>query len=368
MRPGTTITIRDTPPARSAPTDTGTLFAIGETATVPATQPVTIRSITEYETAFGDRTGDGIVMYDAVDVYLREGGSHVVVYAVGTLDDTTLADALDALPSLLGPGQVIAPGALTTELHTILLTHAEATNRIAVLDAPDDATASDLLDLAAAVQNVTGSARGALFAPWAVVPGLASGVSRTVPYSAIAAAQMAVVDAAGNPNVPAAGVPGESRYATGLAAVFTDAERDDLNDAGVNLAKLVYGGVRTYGFRTVSADTDWSLLNNSRLLMAVVAHTEGVAERFVFSQLDGKGRKISEFGGDLTGVLIPLWQAGALYGDTARDAFRVDVGSAVNTAETIAAGELRAVLYMRMSPFAEQVKVEIVKVATTSAV
>jgi hypothetical protein len=41
----------------------------------------------------------------------------------------------------------------------------------------------------------------------------------------------------------------------------------------------------------------------------------------------------------------------------------VDVGPAVNTLESIAAGILRAVVGLRMSPFAELVIVEIVKVA-----
>ena len=59
--------------------------------------------------------------------------------------------------------------------------------------------------------------------------------------------------------------------------------------------------------------------------------------------------------------------AGALYGPEPSDAYSVDVGPAVNTEETIANGELHAVLRVRMSPFAELVVIEIVKYPTTEA-
>lgn len=374
MRPGTEISKRDTAPARSAPTDTGVLFAIGNTTTQPVTQPVEIRSIAEYEASFGERGGAGIALYDAIDVYLREGGSRVYVVGLdgpgedSVIDPDQLDDALALLTAELGPGQLVCPEANTSAEHAVLIAHVEATNRIAVLDAPSDADATDLATLAAANQNTQGSHRAALFAPYAVVPGLAPSTTRTVAYSAVAAAHMARIDAVGNPNIPAAGENGKARYAVSLSASFTDTEREELNDAGVNLAKVVYGSVRTYGFRTITSDIDWQLLNNARLLMDVTAKSGEVAERFVFSQLDGKGTTISDFGAQLTAELIPLYDAGALYGDTPDEAFLVDVGDAVNTPTTIADGELRAILWLRMSPFAELVSVEIVKVATTDAV
>jgi hypothetical protein len=97
--------------------------------------------------------------------------------------------------------------------------------------------------------------------------------------------------------------------------------------------------------------------------MQIVAKAEAIAENYVFAQIDGRRVKISQFGADLTGMLVPYYESGALFGDTVDDAFYVDVGPAVNTLESIAAGILRAVVGLRMSPFAELVIVEIVKVA-----
>ena len=70
----------------------------------------------------------------------------------------------------------------------------------------------------------------------------------------------------------------------------------------------------------------------------------------------------------LRAMLVPFYESGALYGETAEDAFEVNVGQQVNTPETIAAGELHAVLEVRMSPFAEKVVIEIVKVDPTVAI
>jgi hypothetical protein len=84
--------------------------------------------------------------------------------------------------------------------------------------------------------------------------------------------------------------------------------------------------------------------------------------------MDGRGKKIAQFGSELSGMLAGFYDVGALYGDTVDAAFQVDVGSSVNTPTTIANGELHAVLKVKMSPFAELVVIEIVRVALTEAI
>jgi len=60
---------------------------------------------------------------------------------------------------------------------------------------------------------------------------------------------MARADAAGNPNQPAAGVHGIARWALAPSRTFTDDQYDALNEAGVNMARVVYGTLRLYGYR-----------------------------------------------------------------------------------------------------------------------
>lgn len=485
-RPGTRIVSRESPPARSAPTDTGVWFVVGLSdrgGPEDVTDPV--RNLDEFERRFGGRVNYS-VLYDAVETYFREGGSRLYMSRVVgpaaavasvVLDDGAAADtlridaesagewangaadglsvevvagsaaetfvlivrlggdeverspdladkaaaiawsldsdyirAVDEAPAAgdpavvaatnlaggaddrasvtdaewaaalarfnkdLGPGQVSAPGRTTAVGHQQLKDHQAANNRWAVLDPPDVPTAAGNQAAANNARAQGGNNRGAFIAgPWITVPGLVAGTSRTVPPSALIAALVSRNDGANrSPNEPAAGDLGIARWATGLSQPgWTDAEREALNNSGFNVIRMLYGSVRVYGWRSLVdsvAEPDWINAGNARLYMAIAAEAEVIAERFLFDELDGRGLTISAFGGELTGMLLPYYEAGSLYGESPGEAFYVDVGQQVNTPETIANGELRAVLALRMSPFAEEVTIEIVKVKTTEDV
>jgi hypothetical protein len=364
-RPGVVVTSRAEPPPRSAPTDVGMAFLVGATET--GADVKTVQSFLQYTTEFGARAGF-VETYDAAEAFFQEGGAKLTVARMATGDDAGLDAALALLTKDLGPGQVFVANSVVGDAaatHTALLDHAAATNRIALLHAAPDATAAELEAVADGLSATVNARYGALFAPAAVCPGVTSAATRDVPFSALEAGIMARNDASYTPNVASAGANGQSRFAVDLTARFTDAERESLNDSGVDIARIVYGGVRAYGYRTLaSEDTGWHLLSNARLNMEIVAKAEEIGERYLFTQIDGRRVTISQFGADLSGMLVPYYEAGSLFGDSVDDAFYVDVGPAVNTLESIAAGNLRAIVGLRMSPFAEFVVIEIVKVAT----
>lgn len=392
MRPGVDVISRALPPPRSAPTDTGVAFVVGITGGAGTDPYALVHSMTEYEAVFGPRTG-GPAVYDWADVYFREGGAKLYVARTdvalgGTRSsrssksdadaptvaalDPTIQTALDALTKDLGPGQVaIADATLAADVanQSALTAHAAATNRVALLSCADG-TAAQLIAAGTALQTDANGRYGALFAPSAVVPGVVAGTTRTVPYSAVEAGIIARNDLTYTPNQPAAGVLGQALYAIDVSGRYTDQEYSDLNDAGVNAVRLIYGGVRTYGYRACVdpiATPTWLMFGWARLNMAITAQAESIGENYVFSQLDGRRRTISQFGGELSAMLAPFYDAGALYGPTPQDAYDVNVGTTVNTEATIANGELHAILSVRMSPDAEWVVIEIVKVASNQA-
>jgi phage tail sheath protein FI len=260
-----------------------------------------------------------------------------------------------------------------------LLNQAQAANKFALLDGadtPSDTTLSAEADAIRASVDLTSLSEtfGMLLAPWHVISGLTTGTTRTVPPSAIAAGLIARSDGRyNNPNLPAAGANGESSITLSLSQPsWADAAREALNDAGVDVFRDVYGGFRLYGYRTL-ADTNnldsaaWINAGAARLRMAIIADLEAISEQFLFSQLDGKGLKIAEFNGALTGKLQGYWSRGSIYGDSASEAFAVDTGPTVNTPATLANNELHAVVGLRVSPFAELAYVEVVKVPITEA-
>lgn len=476
--PGTSIIELASSPPRSAPTETGVLFATGISDEGPSDRAILCRSLDEYISHFGARTIAGM-LYDGVETYFRVGGSKLYVsrvvspgavtatvnlpdagaavslvyhapssgaagnnYSIAVLapdvagfklqilkngvpvaTSTDLADQNSAVawaagagygtltlgasglnPAVaaarpaaggnddrtgileaqwtaalanftkdLGPGQVAAFGRTTLAAQSALLAHAKANNRVALIDLADTGVAGTLVTAAAALKSDPNSRYGAAFAPWAKVPGVVAGQIRTVPYSAVQAGLIARSDISNSPNVPAAGENGQADWVLDLSQpAWDDNTRNNvLNANGVNVAIVKYGGVRTYGYRTLTdpvVNPNWVEFSNVRLYMAIAALGDAIAERYVLSQIDGKGRKIGQFGGELTGMLVPFFEEGSLYGDTPSEAFNVDVGPQVNTVQSIQARQLKAVIALRMSPFAEDVILELVKTAITEAV
>ena len=370
--PGTSIVQRDAAPPLTLPTDTGVLFIAGTAASGPKNTPVLIETAAAAASAF-PRTG-GEALYDRLEGYFRNGGRKAYALRIDTGADATAADseivaALAAFEADLGPGQValalsVAP---SDAAQTALMEHANSHNRISVPQFTDTADVEALVDELEALYSKTGADQSAAFVDWAILPGIAGGTTRTIPYGIVAAGLMARQDALTHPNVPAAGQRGIANV-LGLTQARSQANRDALYAARGNCARTVGGQVRTYGYRTLAsplAAPTHSMLSNVRLDMAITAKAEDIAERYVFAQIDGQGITLGQFGADLAAMLSAYYEAGALWGRTADEAYRVDVGSTVNTPEALARGEIRAVLSIRRSPFAEAVVVEIVKTAIT---
>lgn len=321
-----------------------------------------------------------VTVTDAVASALDPAVAAAAALTGGTDDHASATDAnwrtaLALFTRDLGAGQVAVPGRTTTIGHTDLLQHAADYGRTALLDLADTATVSTLTTEAATLRALATAGKGGAFAPWAVIPGVTAGTTRTVPYSAVQAGITARGQAQGldDGEAIAGPVKGRAQYAIGLSqAAWTDAQRGTLNDAGVNVARLdpVYG-VLTYGNRTLADPSTKPLeveLSARRVVARIAAAGDDVIKRYVYAQIDGKGLKLAELAGQLKGeVLRPLYDAGALYGDTPEDAYGVDVGPAVNTPQTIANRELHAVIAVRISPNAERVVLEIARAATTEA-
>lgn len=309
----------------------------------------------------------------AGDVSLAGGADGTLPVAEG---DDSFGNALDAIPKTLGPGQLLAPGRSDVESHSLMLLHCQGRNRYALLDGAATDGVTELTSAAAALRGSEQDRYGMLWGPWAIIPGIAQGTQRTVPWSAIQAGLIARNDKAGNPNQAAAGTWGSSLYALGLTQAFTESECEQLLYAGVCTARTVYNEIQAYAFRSLSSQSgsnyQWWQANWGRLAMAIVAQGERVGQSFVFSQLDGRGLTIAAFGGQLGAVCKEFLDDGALFTDPDANgdpttAYRVNVGPAVNTVESLSDGKLIAVLSVRMSPHAELVQIYIVKTDITVA-
>jgi hypothetical protein len=292
-----------------------------------------------------------------------------------SITNTSWQNALNNLGTGLGPGILFLPGVTTPAIYNMAAEAARVQYRVVFLDAADTPTASTLIATVKGIVDGTNKrARfAALFAPWINIPGLASNTVRKIaPSSAVAGLFCRNMAAGLSANDPAAGDNGVLRTALDLTQVYTDSDREDLNDNGVDIIRDMYGQRKVYGWRTVVdpiGDPRWINLGNSIMHRQIVAIAGAVGERFIFKQIDGKGQLISSFGAALEAeVCMPLFMSGSLFGDSTTEAYKVDVGPSVNTNATIAANELHAIIAVKMSPFGEQVNIEIVKYLVTDVI
>jgi len=153
---------------------------------------------------------------------------------------------------------------------------------------------------------------------------------------------------------------GVVRDALGVSAVFSDADADDLYDAGANVLRPVGGVVTLTGYRSVGVDPIWRQLNIGRLTMEISARIASLMYQYLGAPIDGQGILLSQIGGDVTGYLLDLYNANALYGATAEDAFAVVADFTNNTPETIAAGEVHVNVAITASSAAEQIVINVV--------
>jgi hypothetical protein len=360
-RPQVIVNVTTAIPRRGAATATGTAFFATTGGTGP-TAPVRLFSQAAAETAFG--AGPFATW---VGDTLAEGTPEVVaVRAAAALADPTEAEwttALNTFTATFGPGQVAIPGQATAAAHAALVAHQAASGRTALLDGDVTPTVAELTTPTTTHAGAAGARGAAVFAPW-VPYTAANGTNRDVPASVLAAALAARGDAAlGHTNHAPAGDQGRGagllRGANSLTTVFSNADHDTLNDAGVNLFVNTPSGPMLYGWQSMSTDPRFAQLNTGRLIMQLRTGLSDVVQRFLFRQIDGQGHLYAEVEGALRGYLTPLWQAGALFGAEADDAFDVEVAG-VNTAADAAAGRLNAAVEIRASQHTERITIDVV--------
>jgi hypothetical protein len=363
------IRTRTAPPARGAPGEIDTLFVVASDLGIPAGEATLVRNIGDYAVAGGTRTGDALT-YDGLDNFFREGGKRA--YVAGPDIDT----AVPLFTEDLGGGQLVAWATSQSATNMgKLLDAAAASMRFALLDsaAADDDIAA-LTAAGAKIPQTGNESYGAMFGPWVTIPpptGVLGATERQVPASSTVAGLIARSDSLGNPNRAPAGRDFPLQYASDLPTVMTDADTATLRDAGINPLRQKFGLLVLDGFQTsIASDPDdpfWQA-NVGRARMWLQWQAMNVGLNYEYKPIDGRGRLTSALENDLNFVCKSLWDANGLFGDSASDAYAVHVGASINTTETVAYGELHAVVEARFSLHARLVVIELVSVPITGRV
>jgi len=132
---------------------------------------------------------------------------------------------------------------------------------------------------------------------------------------------------------------GKLRGALELELVPDENDQNVLNPVGVNCLRRFQGqGIVIFGARTLSADPDWKYISVRRLFNFIEKSILQSTRSKVFRNNDY--RLWSTLTTDITDFLEDQWKNGAMPGNSAAEAFFVNIGAPLTTQADIDAGRL----------------------------
>lgn len=237
-----------------------TLFVAATANTV--WPPIGVGSVSEYESVYGQLAGAGTDHgHAAARLFFANGGQTLYVIDPQGTAPGDFADALAAsldlpvdLVALPGAACCIASPDDHAAIMATLIEHVDASpNRFGLADAPLDSDRDALL----AYRGLLSSEHAGLYAPWLVLPGIEPEDAVTVPAASAVAGVISRIDRQeGIFTTPAgSGAQLVEPPETELERVFTNAEHDVLNPAGINLLRELGNplAIHVWGARTMSS-------------------------------------------------------------------------------------------------------------------
>jgi phage tail sheath protein FI len=311
-------------------------------------------NFTEFKKFFGDFSSNAghSNLAHAVYGFFNNGGSRCYVARLAP----AAADAVPDISSVLTAFEAIdeiaivaAPGLTDKNSRAALIAHCTLTkSRFAVLDTPKDVGTGDTPDLtmfgdpnAAGSPVPPNSDYAAVYFPWVQVfdPATKTGDgTRFVPPSGHVAGVYARVDT--ERGVHKAPANETVLGALGLRYALSKSQQDGLNPKGVNCIRALNGNIRIWGARTAGGDAnaDLKYVNVRRTLIYLRGSIDAGTQWVVFEpNTPALWQKITR---NVTAFLTNVWRSGALFGNTAAEAFYVKCDAETNPPELRELGQV----------------------------
>jgi len=293
-----------------------------------------VTSWEEFKNRFGDFQAGNTVLAHAVYGFFNNGGRTAFVMRVADLNN--LATSLEKFEPIDEIAIVAVPGATTSVQQNAIVAHCKKLgDRFAVLDgqqAPADFT----------VANVKGGTANdqyaALYFPWLKVLDPATKTIVSMPPSGHVAGIYARVD--GSRGVFKAPANEVVVGAADLDFKLTKNHQEILNPAGINVIRAFNGAITVYGGRTLGGDANGDMRYvSTRRFMSFLKESIDEGTQFIVFEPNSPAlwqriiRSVSDF-------LYNQWREGALFGETAKQAFFVKCDAELNPAAVREAGKV----------------------------
>lgn len=342
--PGTMTVTLSSAPAAGAPIrgDFTPQFAA-----VAAAQPILCTTFSDFTRAFGPFSRDPgqTNLAQAVYGFFANGGTRCYV-SRETATANIATGSLAKFETIDEIAIVAAPGIADSGVWAALATHCavRTQDRFAILDIERDVGTPAVPNLELLSYDTAGNVLppatdfGAVYFPWIVVSNPLDGTSLPVAPSGYVAGIYARVDTERGVHKAPANEP--VMGATGVYYGLSDAQQDGLNPQGVNAIRFINDGILVWGARTLGGDenSEWKYINVRRLLLYIRKSIYRSTGWVVFEPNDPSlWAKITR---NVTAFLTDVWQDGALFGTTAKDAFYVKCDAETNPESVIASGKV----------------------------
>jgi uncharacterized protein len=248
---------------------------------------------------------------------------------------------IDALQTIKDVNLVCVPGVSDPTIVSAVVTHCEQMgDRFAILDSAQGATLSEPNNVNDQRTNATSTfGYAAIYYPWISVGNPVGSGTVLVPPSGHIAGIYARSD--NNRGVHKAPANELINGALNLEVILNDADQGVLNAAGINVLRLFPGQPpAVWGARTTAPpdQTAWRYINVRRLFIFVEQSLLEGLRWAVFEPNDiGLWNKLER---TITEFLTRVWGSGALFGNTASDAFYVKIDAELNPPSVQALGQI----------------------------
>jgi hypothetical protein len=321
---------------------------LGVSSTSPERKATRYNNWNEFEREFFFDPSGGRYLWHAVHGFFANGGQACYVVDVNKGDPAKVRPAdflgdheqrsglagLEAIeeisvvaaPDLMGLPHLDVESVRAVQLG--LITHAEVTGRVAILDTPRGLSARQVREWRETMGY--NSAFAALYYPWIrVLDGPATPSSGLVPPSG----HLAGVHARSDVDRHVANEPIQGALWLELDLLLK--EQEVLHPMGINALLAQPGrGALVWGARTLSSDPTWRYLRTRRLMNFIARNIRAGTNWVIFEKSHDEKLwyRIRE---ELEDLLSILWRTGALGGDEPEDAYTVKCDRENNPPEVV---------------------------------
>ena len=308
-----------------------------------AGEPILVTSWDGFRTNFGDLVSanatKNTVLAHAVFGFFHNGGTRCYVLRVASASDlTSITDELAKLAAIDEIAVVAVPGATTQAQHEALLAHCLSTkDRVAVLDGVQAPTSLTAAKICLTGRSESGG-YGAVYFPWIKVMDPATNTIINVPPSGHIAGIYARNDSTrGVHKAPANEVV---LGAIGLEKRLSKADQDGLNPEGINVIREFNGAIKVWGGRTRADEghAEYRYISTRRYMNFLRESIDEGTQWVVFEpNAPALWQRINR---TLNDFLTNQWRAGALFGETPKQAFFVKCDADTNPADVRELGQV----------------------------